>query len=153
SLPNIPEITLCPGACPPDKPTLILKAEAGSFDSLGYNTAEAVQGKLSLDVSSEAKSRPLAITILYRVLNNLAGSLETLCVTQQEIANISELLTKKGKGEDLRGLLTTLRPFISLIPKENFKNSPDLQISPCKEMMERTRFEKRTFLRQRVKQL
>ncbi|GJW73529.1 hypothetical protein Tco_0132899 [Tanacetum coccineum] len=86
----------------------------------------------SLDVSSEAKSRPLAITILYRVLNNLAGSLETLCVTQQEIANISELLTKKGKGEDLRVFLTSLETvhFYSSRKKNLSKNSTIYQISP-----------------------
>lgn len=34
-------MTLCPpGACPPDNTTPIFKANAGSFDSLGFNTAE-----------------------------------------------------------------------------------------------------------------
>ncbi|GKC89618.1 hypothetical protein Tco_1150267 [Tanacetum coccineum] len=90
----------------------------------------------SFDLSSEAKSRPEAVTILYRVLDNLAASSEALCVTEQEIVKLSELLRKESRGEDLRGLLTTLRLIISLIPKENFKNMLDLQISLCKEMVE-----------------
>ncbi|GJU40381.1 hypothetical protein Tco_1193338 [Tanacetum coccineum] len=90
----------------------------------------------SFDLSSEAKSRPEAVTILYRVLDNLAASSEALCVTEQEIAKLLELPGKESRGEDLHGLLTTLRSFISLIPKENFKNMLDLHISLCKEMVE-----------------
>ncbi|GJX56954.1 26S proteasome non-ATPase regulatory subunit 11 [Tanacetum coccineum] len=118
----------------------------------------------SLDLASEAKSRPEAITILYRVLDNPAASSEALRVKEQAISKLSELLREESRGEDLRALLTTLRPFFSLIPKAKtakivrviidsvakIPNSTDLQISLCKEMVEWTRSEKRTFLRQRV---
>nr|GEZ03536.1 26S proteasome non-ATPase regulatory subunit 11 homolog [Tanacetum cinerariifolium] len=118
----------------------------------------------SLDLASEAKSRPEAITILYRVLDNPAASSEALRVKEQAIAKLSELLREESRGEDLRALLTTLRLFFSLIPKAKtakivrviidsvakIPNSTDLQISLCKEMVEWTRSEKRTFLRQRV---
>nr|GEU74087.1 26S proteasome non-ATPase regulatory subunit 11 homolog [Tanacetum cinerariifolium] len=118
----------------------------------------------SLDLASEAKNPSEAITILYRVLENPASSSEALRIKEQSIAKLSDLLREEGRGEDLRGLLTTLRPFFSLIPKAKtakivrsvidavakIPNTTDLQISLCKEMVEWTRSEKRTFLRQRV---
>ena len=118
----------------------------------------------SFELPSEAICRPEAITILYRVLDNPAALSEALRVREQAIAKLSDLLREESRGEDLRGLLTTLRPFFSLIPKAKtakivrsiidsvakIPNSTDLQISLCKEMVEWTRAEKRTFLRQRV---
>ncbi|KAL8256121.1 hypothetical protein R6Q59_031188 [Mikania micrantha] len=118
----------------------------------------------SLDLASEAKSPSEAITILYQVLNNPASSSEALRVKEQAITKLSELLMEENRGEDLCNLLTTLRPFFSLIPKAKtakivrgiidsvakIPNSTNLQISLCREMVEWTRSEKRTFLRQRI---
>lgn len=67
----------------------------------------------ALDLAAEAKSRPEAINILYQVLDNPAASSETLRVKEQAIAKLLELLKEESRGEDLRGLLTTLRPFFS----------------------------------------
>ncbi|XP_071696928.1 26S proteasome non-ATPase regulatory subunit 11 homolog [Rutidosis leptorrhynchoides] len=118
----------------------------------------------SLDLASEAKNRHEAITILYQVLNNPAASSEALQVKEQAIAKLTELLKEENRGDDLHSLLTTLRPFFSLIPKSKtakivrgiidsiskIPNTTSLQISLCKEMIDWARSEKRTFLRQRV---
>ncbi|GER49775.1 26S proteasome non-ATPase regulatory subunit, partial [Striga asiatica] len=74
------------------------------------------------------------------------------------------LLRKDGRAHDLQSLLTKLRPFFSLIPKAKtakivrviidavakIPGTSDLQISLCKEIVQWTRAEKRTFLRQRI---
>lgn len=79
-------------------------------------------------------------------------------------SNLSDLLTQEKRGEELKSLLTVLRPFFSLIPKAKtakivigvidavakIPRTSQLQITLCREMVEWTRLEKRTFLRQRV---
>ncbi|KMZ75348.1 26S proteasome non-ATPase regulatory subunit [Zostera marina] len=118
----------------------------------------------SIAQALEAKDALESISILYRVIENPASSSEALRIKEQAISNLSDLLRKERKAEDLRGLLTQLRPFFSLIPKaktakivrgiidsvSKIPGTSDLQISLCKEMVEWTRIEKRTFLRQRV---
>ncbi|KAL9682712.1 hypothetical protein QQ045_014518 [Rhodiola kirilowii] len=121
-------------------------------------TAESIAQAL------EAKDPSEAISILYRVLENPSTSPESLRVKEQAITNLSDLLRQEHRGEELRNLLTQLRPFFSVIPKAKtakivriiidavakIPGTTDLQISLCKEMVEWTRSEKRTFLRQRV---
>ncbi|CAL5336811.1 unnamed protein product [Camellia sinensis] len=101
----------------------------------------------SLDQAQEAKNPTEAISILYRILENPSSFSEALRIKEKAISN-----------------LTQLRPFFSLIPKAKtakivrgiidavvkIPGTSDLQISLCKEMVQWTRAEKRTFLRQRV---
>ncbi|KAG1358802.1 26S proteasome non-ATPase regulatory subunit 11 [Cocos nucifera] len=118
----------------------------------------------SIAQALEAKDPSLSISILYHVLENPSSSPESLRIKEQAISNLTELLMQERKAEELRSLLTQLRPFFSLIPKAKtakivrgiidavakIPGTSDLQISLCKEMVEWTRSEKRTFLRQRV---
>ncbi|EXC20292.1 26S proteasome non-ATPase regulatory subunit 11 [Morus notabilis] len=119
----------------------------------------------SIAQALEAKTPSESISILYRVLENPSSSSEALRIKEQAISNLSDLLRQENRAEDLRNLLTQLRPFFNLIPKAKTAKivrgiidavtkipgtSADLQISLCKEMVEWTRAEKRTFLRQRV---
>ncbi|XP_008245147.1 PREDICTED: 26S proteasome non-ATPase regulatory subunit 11 homolog [Prunus mume] len=105
-----------------------------------------------------------AISILYRILENPSSSSEALQINDQAITNLTDLLRQENRAEDLRNLLTQLRHFFNLIPKAKtakivhsiidavakVPDTSDLQISLCKEMVQWTRAEKRTFLRQRV---
>ncbi|XP_068658978.1 26S proteasome non-ATPase regulatory subunit 11 homolog [Aristolochia californica] len=119
----------------------------------------------SLAQALEAKDPNESISILYRVLENPSSSSEAVRIKEQAISNLSDLLRQEKKAEELRNLLTQLRPFFSLIPKAKTAKivrsiidavakipgtSSDLQISLCREMVKWTRAEKRTFLRQRV---
>lgn len=119
----------------------------------------------SIAQALEAKTPSESISILYRVLENPSSSSEALRIKEQAISNLSDFLRQENRAEDLRNLLTQLRPFFNLIPKAKTAKivrgiidavakipgtSTDLQISLCKEMVEWTRAEKRTFLRQRV---
>ncbi|XP_042422269.1 26S proteasome non-ATPase regulatory subunit 11 homolog isoform X1 [Zingiber officinale] len=118
----------------------------------------------SIAQALEAKDHAESISILYGVLANPSSSSEALRIKEQAISNLTDLLIQEKKAEDLRSLLTQLRPFFSLIPKAKtakivrgiidavakIPGTSDLQISLCKEMVEWTRAEKRTFLRQRV---
>ncbi|XAR72328.1 hypothetical protein NMG60_11018927 [Bertholletia excelsa] len=118
----------------------------------------------SLDQAQEAKTPSEAITILYHIIENPSSSSEALRIKEKAISNLSDLLREQNRAEDLRNLLTQLRPFFSLIPKAKtakivrgiidavakIPGTSDLQISLCKEMVQWTRAEKRTFLRQRV---
>ncbi|RZC06357.1 26S proteasome non-ATPase regulatory subunit 11-like isoform D [Glycine soja] len=118
----------------------------------------------SLALATEAKDPSEAISILYRVLDDPSSSPDALRMKEQAITNLTKLLTDENRGEDLRSLLTQLRPFFSLIPKAKtakivrgiidsvakIPGTSDLQIALCKEMVLWTRAEKRTFLRQRV---
>ncbi|XP_062161762.1 26S proteasome non-ATPase regulatory subunit 11 homolog [Alnus glutinosa] len=118
----------------------------------------------SIAQALEAKTPAEAISILYRVLENPASSSEALRIKEQAVTNLSDLLRQENRAEDLRNLLNQLRPFFNLIPKAKtakivrgiidavakIPGTSDLQISLCKEMVQWTRAEKRTFLRQRV---
>ncbi|XP_074569795.1 26S proteasome non-ATPase regulatory subunit 11 homolog [Curcuma longa] len=118
----------------------------------------------SIAQALQAKDHAESISILYGVLADPSSSSEALRIKEQAISNLTDLLTQEKKAEDLRSLLTQLRPFFSLIPKAKtakivrgiidavakIPGTSDLQISLCKEMVEWTRAEKRTFLRQRV---
>ncbi|KAH7525213.1 hypothetical protein FEM48_Zijuj06G0201200 [Ziziphus jujuba var. spinosa] len=118
----------------------------------------------SIAQALEAKNQSKSISILYRIIENPSSSSEALRIKEQAITNISELLRQENRAEDLLNLLTRLRPFFKLIPKARtakivraiidavakIPGTSDLQISLCKEMVQWTRAEKRTFLRQRV---
>ncbi|KAG2269845.1 hypothetical protein Bca52824_064400 [Brassica carinata] len=119
----------------------------------------------TISLALEANSSE-AIQILYQVLEDPSSSPEALRVKEQAITNLCDRLTEEKRGEDLRTLLTKLRPFFSLIPKAKtakivrgiidavakIPGTTDLQITLCKEMVQWTRAEKRTFLRQRNKE-
>ncbi|KNA02741.1 hypothetical protein SOVF_215810, partial [Spinacia oleracea] len=89
---------------------------------------------------------------------------DALRIKEQAITKLTDYLRQENKAEDLRILLTQLRSYFSLIPKAKtakivrviidtvakIPNSTELQISLCKDMIQWTRDEKRTFLRQRV---
>ncbi|XP_020579196.1 26S proteasome non-ATPase regulatory subunit 11 homolog [Phalaenopsis equestris] len=118
----------------------------------------------SLAQALEAVNPNESISLLYQILEDPSSSSEALRIKEQTISKLSDLLTQEKKAEELRSLLTQLRPFFSLIPKAKtakivrgiidavakIPGTRDLQISLCKEMVEWTRSEKRTFLRQRV---
>ncbi|XP_020579193.1 26S proteasome non-ATPase regulatory subunit 11 homolog isoform X3 [Phalaenopsis equestris] len=118
----------------------------------------------SLAQALEAVKPDESISLLYQILEDPSSSSEALRIKEQTISKLSDLLTQEKKAEELRSLLTQLRPFFSVIPKAKtakivrgiidavakIPGTRDLQISLCKEMVEWTRSEKRTFLRQRV---
>ncbi|KAK8968750.1 26S proteasome non-ATPase regulatory subunit 11 [Platanthera guangdongensis] len=118
----------------------------------------------SLAQALEAVNPNESISLLYHILEDTSSSSEALRIKEQTISKLSDLLTQEKKAEELRSLLTQLRPFFSLIPKAKtakivrgiidavakIPGTSELQISLCKEMVEWTRAEKRTFLRQRV---
>ncbi|KAJ7553571.1 hypothetical protein O6H91_06G103700 [Diphasiastrum complanatum] len=105
-----------------------------------------------------------AIFIVRQVLQDPLATAEALRIKEQAISLLSDLLSQEKKAEELRSLLTELRPFFALIPKAKtakivrgiidavakIPGTSDLQITLCREMVEWTRVEKRTFLRQRV---
>ncbi|KAK3184941.1 hypothetical protein Dsin_032227 [Dipteronia sinensis] len=118
----------------------------------------------SIAQALEASNRSDSISILYRVLDDPSSSPDTLRIKEQAITNLSDYLREENRAQDLCNLLTQLRPFFSLIPKAKtakivrgiidsvakIPGTSDLQIALCKEMVQWTRAEKRTFLRQRV---
>ncbi|KAJ6909402.1 HBS1-like protein [Populus alba x Populus x berolinensis] len=118
----------------------------------------------SIAQALEAKNPSESISIFYRILESPSSSPESLRIKEQSITNLSDLLRQENRAEELRSLLTQLRPFFALIPKAKtakivrgiidavakIPGTSDLQISLCKEMVLWTRAEKRTFLRQRV---
>ncbi|XBJ02305.1 26S proteasome non-ATPase regulatory subunit 11 homolog [Triticum dicoccoides] len=118
----------------------------------------------SIAMAQEAKDASKSISILYRVIQDPSSSADALRTKELAITNLTNYLTEESRAEELRNLLTQLRPFFSLIPKaktakivrgiidavSKIPGTSDLQISLCKEMVEWTRAEKRTFLRQRV---
>lgn len=118
----------------------------------------------SIAEAKEASNPSDAISMLYRVLDDPSSSSEALRVKELAITELSDLLRQENRAQDLCNLLTQLRPFFSLIPKAKtakivrgiidavakIPGTSELQIALCKEMVQWTRAEKRTFLRQRV---
>ncbi|GFZ05443.1 non-ATPase subunit 9 [Actinidia rufa] len=86
--------------------------------------------------AEEAKKPSEAISILYCILENPLSSSEALRIKEKAISNLSDLLREENRAEELRNLLTQLRPFFALIPES-------------KTAKIWTHAEKRTFLRQR----
>lgn len=118
----------------------------------------------SIAQAKEASNPSDAISMLYHVLDDPSSSSEALRVKELAITELSDLLRQENRAQDLCNLLTQLRPFFSLIPKAKtakivrgiidavakIPGTSELQIALCKEMVQWTRAEKRTFLRQRV---
>ncbi|CAH9079211.1 unnamed protein product [Cuscuta epithymum] len=118
----------------------------------------------SLVLASEAKTPSESLSILHSILNNPSSTSDALRIKEQAIANLSDLLRQENRADDLKNLLTQLRPFFSLIPKAKtakivrsivdtlakIPGTSDLQITLCKDIVQWTRDEKRTFLRQRI---
>ncbi|CAH9090717.1 unnamed protein product, partial [Cuscuta europaea] len=118
----------------------------------------------SLVLASEAKTPSESLSILHNILNSPSSSSDALRIKEQAIANLSDLLRQENRADDLKNLLTQLRPFFSLIPKAKtakivrsivdtlakIPGTSDLQITLCKDIVQWTRDEKRTFLRQRI---
>ncbi|XP_055810011.1 26S proteasome non-ATPase regulatory subunit 11 homolog [Solanum dulcamara] len=119
----------------------------------------------SLVHASEAYNPSEAIYILYRILENPSSSSEALRIKEQAIFNLCDLLSQEKWAADLKNLLIQLRPFFSLIPKAKtakivskgivdamakIPGTSDLQITLCKEIVQWTHLEKRTFLRQKI---
>ena len=61
----------------------------------------------SIAQALEAKSPSEAISILYRILDNPSSSPEALCMKEQAITNLTDLLRQENRAEDLRSLLTS----------------------------------------------
>eukprot|EP00271_Cylindrocystis_brebissonii_P001174 TRINITY_DN11478_c0_g1_i1.p1 TRINITY_DN11478_c0_g1~~TRINITY_DN11478_c0_g1_i1.p1 ORF type:complete len:445 (+),score=121.64 TRINITY_DN11478_c0_g1_i1:466-1800(+) len=105
-----------------------------------------------------------AIAIYRSMIDDESASPEALRNKETAISNLATLLSKQGKAEELRSLLTDLRAYFALIPKaktakivrtiiDEVSKVPDstrLQVELCQDMVQWTRDEKRTFLRQRV---
>nr|GEU66929.1 putative ribonuclease H-like domain-containing protein [Tanacetum cinerariifolium] len=70
------------------------------------------------------------------VVNNLVVSSEAMCVTEQEIAKPSELLKKGMQRRGSSRSFDHIKTVQFTHPKRKLKNSPDLQIPLCKEMVE-----------------
>ncbi|KAL3626742.1 26S proteasome regulatory subunit rpn6 [Castilleja foliolosa] len=135
-----------------------------NFISITMSSSYLPATTSSLFQASEASNPSEAISVLYGILENSSSSPESLRIKEQAITNLSDLLRQEGRAQDLMDLLTKLRPFFSLIPKAKtakivrvivdsvakIPGTSDLQISLCKEIVEWTRLEKRTFLRQRI---
>ena len=71
----------------------------------------------SIAQALEAKNPSEAISIYYIILENPSSSPESLRIKEQAITNLSDLLRQENRAEELRSLLTKLRPFFALIPK------------------------------------
>ncbi|KAG0464833.1 hypothetical protein HPP92_018997 [Vanilla planifolia] len=71
----------------------------------------------SLAGALEAVNPTESISLLYRILDDPSSSPEALRIKEQAISMLTDLLTQEKKAEELRSLLTQLRPFFSLIPK------------------------------------
>lgn len=123
-------------------------------------TLESLERATNLQTSD-----PSAASAIYRaIIQDDATSAEALRTKESAVCSLGEILCQQGKADELRLLLTDLRPFFALIPKAKtaklvrtvidlvakVPNSTDVQLALCKEMVEWTRKEKRTFLRQRV---
>lgn len=143
------------------RPVVALAEAGGVKDASGLSPSSETLAH-ALDVKDSDPAR--AIALLREILYHPTSTAEALRVKEQAITALSDLLSQEKKAEDLRGLLTDLRPYFNLIPKAKtakivrgiidavakIPGTSDLQISLCREMVEWTRAEKRMFLRQRV---
>jgi len=119
---------------------------------------------LELAVDKQATDPDAALEIFRQIVADESAGAEALRVKEQAIQGTGDILASQGKAEELRFLLKSLRPFFGLIPKAKtakivrtiidqvakVPNSTQVQVELCKEQVEWTKQEKRSFLRQRV---
>lgn len=143
------------------RPLSAFQASGSGKDASGWSpSSETLAHALEYKDSDPEQ----AIALLREILYHPTSTAEVLRIKEQAITALSDLLSQEKKAEELRGLLTDLRPYFNLIPKAKtakivrgiidavakIPGTSDLQISLCREMVEWTRAEKRMFLRQRV---
>ncbi|RAL37911.1 unnamed protein product [Cuscuta campestris] len=118
----------------------------------------------SLIQASEAKNPSESLSVLYSILNNPSSSSDPLRIKEHAISKLSDLLRQENRPDDLRNLPNQLRPFFSLIPKAKtakivrtivdtlakIPGTSEIQIALCKDIVQWSRDEKQTFLRQRI---
>ncbi|KAH8945418.1 hypothetical protein BDL97_12G039500 [Sphagnum fallax] len=135
-------------------------ASSSLSSSVEYPTNEA----LAMALENKDSNPTEAIALLREILDHPSSTSEVLRIKEQAITALSDILSREKKAEELRSLLTDLRPYFNLVPKAKtakivrgiidavakIPGTSDLQISLCREMVEWTRSEKRMFLRQRV---
>ncbi len=135
-------------------------ASSSLSSSVEYPTHEA----LAMALENKDSNPTEAIALLREILDHSSSTSEVLRIKEQAISALSDILSHEKKAEELRSLLTDLRPYFNLVPKAKtakivrgiidavakIPGTSDLQISLCREMVEWTRSEKRMFLRQRV---
>eukprot|EP00850_Spirogloea_muscicola_P015976 SM000126S26352 [mRNA] locus=s126:358656:361385:+ [translate_table: standard] len=105
-----------------------------------------------------------AAAIYSGIIRDSSTTGEALRTKETAINELGEILARQGKAGHLRQLLTELRPYFDLVAKAKtakivrtiidlvakVPGTTALQVDLCKEMVEWTRQEKRTFLRQRA---
>ncbi len=135
-------------------------ASSSLSSSVEYPTNEA----LAMALENKDSNPTEAIALLREILDHPSSTSEVLRIKEQAITALSDILSREKKAEELRSLLTDLRPYFNLVPKAKtakivrgiidavakIPGTSNLQISLCREMVEWTRSEKRMFLRQRV---
>jgi 26S proteasome regulatory subunit N6 len=143
---------------------LIGKDAAASLSSSSSSAAYPTNETLAIALENKESNPGEAIALLREILYHPSSTSEVLRIKEQAITALSEILSQEKKAEELRSLLTDLRPYFSLVPKAKtakivrgiidavakIPGTSELQISLCREMVEWTRSEKRMFLRQRV---
>lgn len=143
------------------RPVSALKASGSGKDASGLIPSSDTLAH-ALEYKDSDPTR--AIALLREILYHPSSTADVLRLKEQAITALSDLLSQEKKAEELRGLLTDLRPYFNLIPKAKtakivrgiidavakIPGTSDLQIALCREMVEWTRAEKRMFLRQRV---
>jgi hypothetical protein len=75
----------------------------------------------SIAKAQEAKDASEYISILYQALEDPSTSAEALRTKELAITNLTNYLTKENRAEDLRDLLTKLRHFFALIPRQRLQ--------------------------------
>jgi len=118
--------------------------------------------------ATEAEDPSETISMLYQVLDDPSSSPDALDVKVLAIKHLTEKLAEENRPEDLCSLFTQLRlrPFFSSIAKVKtaktvrgildsvckIPGTSDLQLALCKEMVQWTRAQKHTLLRQRLEE-
>lgn len=105
-----------------------------------------------------------AITFYQQVLAKEDPTNKYVKLKEQSIYKLGELFAKQHRGNDLRDLIISIRPFFNSLPKArtakivrslidlvgDIPNSTELQAELCKECIDWCKKEKRTFLKQRI---
>eukprot|EP00698_Gefionella_okellyi_P015128 TRINITY_DN4250_c0_g1_i1.p1 TRINITY_DN4250_c0_g1~~TRINITY_DN4250_c0_g1_i1.p1 ORF type:complete len:444 (-),score=93.92 TRINITY_DN4250_c0_g1_i1:1654-2985(-) len=118
-----------------------------------------------LDKAAEVEDvRPEEAIALYKQIIFDAGEEDSVREKASAIKKLGDLLSKLRRIDDLRSLLTSLRPLFGSIPKAKtglivknildqvaaIPNTTEAQIELCNEWIQWCKEEKRTFLKQRI---